>query len=325
MAKNILITAKKIPDIDGVACAIAYQEYMSKIDPHNKYIAAFQDDVHIEAKFVCEKLGIPIQIIEDAKIFDKYILVDMSEQFGLPDGLRTEDVIEVIDHRNFPSYQTFSKAKFRIELVGAAATQIAELGIFRENNSDFNFSPQVASLLLCAIYSNTINFKATITTFRDTRAEEYLEALIDAKNKNLHLDMYNFKSNYTLDNVKEVLLSDFKSGGTKFGLDEPVNIFQIETNNANKLLERREAIFKAISEITKDAKYSFLIVQDATQGETVLLTESEVVKKQLLSLNLGGTLDNNYSDVIIVPKIMMRKSILEVVVKREENNGTSKN
>jgi len=54
--KNILVTACKTPDIDGVACAIAYQSFLQQHDPKNNYYVAFQDGIHIEGKFVLDSL-----------------------------------------------------------------------------------------------------------------------------------------------------------------------------------------------------------------------------------------------------------------------------
>ena len=54
--KHVLITAAQTPDIEGVACAIAYQAFLQQTNPSINYTAAFQNGVHIEAQFALDRL-----------------------------------------------------------------------------------------------------------------------------------------------------------------------------------------------------------------------------------------------------------------------------
>ena len=134
----------------------------------------------------------------------------------------------MIDHRMFADYALFPNAKFRIEPVGAAATQIAEFFYFNKNVS---ISPAVAQLLLCAIYSNTINFQANVTTFRDHRMKHRLETLVE--DKELYREMFHYKTKYILDHLEEVMYSEDKT------VDDNLKLFQLELYDVAKLLERK--------------------------------------------------------------------------------------
>ena len=147
-------------------------------------------------------------------------------------------VQEVIDHRMFADYAIFPNAKFRIEPVGAAATQISELFYFNKNIS---ITPAVAQLLLCAIYSNTINFQANVTTFRDHRMKNRLETLVE--NKELYKDMFHHKTSYMLDHLEEVMYSEDKT------VDDTLKLFQLELYDVTQLLERKSELLDLMEKL----------------------------------------------------------------------------
>jgi len=105
---------------------------------------------------------------------EKFILTDYSERSGISPVVVPEQVIEVIDHRNFPTYEDFKHAKFRIEYVGAAATLVAETYYF---DTTVSLPLPLANMLYCAIFSNTLNFGARMCGYRDLRMKDWLESL----------------------------------------------------------------------------------------------------------------------------------------------------
>ena len=80
-----------------------------------------------------------------------------------PDLDGTACAIEVVDHRAVNEADKFQNAKIQIEMVGSAATLIAEKFLHATTST----SPESAALLYSAIISNTINFQANVTTDRD--------------------------------------------------------------------------------------------------------------------------------------------------------------
>src|SRR3989338_2413616 len=126
---------------------------------------------HDEAKYILDRFGFEYPpMIESADNFDEVILVDASDLNGLEGKISAEKVIEIIDHRKIHEADKFSKAKAQIELVGAAATLVAEK--FIQNKVDI--SKESATLVYGAIISNTLNFKGSVTTDRDKVAAEWL-------------------------------------------------------------------------------------------------------------------------------------------------------
>lgn len=307
---RILITAKVCPDIDAVACAEAYATYLRQKDGATTYESAYSQGVHMEANFVCEHLNIRPKIIHEASAYDKFILVDMSELVGAPEGVRPADVAEVIDHRLFNDYASMPQAKFRVEPVGAAATLIAEFFYF---DRSVTLSPQLAALLLCAIYSNTVNFQADVTTFRDHRMKDWLTELTSGQFRNLPQEMFAYKSHYALEHLKETLASDAKGHCQHFSLDEPVAMFQIETMLGQETLAKKQELLQLMRELRPNERYQLLLIQDIAQAKTWLLASDQKLLERIeqTSLQPEGAQDTQLRSI---PRITMRKSVLQALL-----------
>ena len=309
MSARVLVTAENVPDLDGVACSEVYAWILQQRNPGSIYEAAYGEGVHIEAAFVCQELGITPTIIQSAHTYNQFVLVDMSELVGAVPGVRGEDVISCIDHRLFSDYASMPNADFRIEQVGAAATIIAETAHF----SGLLLSPEHAALLLCAIYSNTVNFKADVTMFRDYRAREWLERLAGERYANLPARMFEYKSSYALAHLKEVLACDAKSSKQlSLGL---VGFFQIETTQAAQLMEMSDELCAQMRLLFPDHLHHLLIVQDIQAGATRLLATTPAVLDALANTNLQIQRTDR-SLMAQLPGIVMRKSILNALYQK---------
>jgi manganese-dependent inorganic pyrophosphatase len=159
----------KDPDLDGVACAYAYSEFLNKTGVDSK--PAFFGEPHIEALFILSEFDIKIDNAENLDL-EKIILVDTTILENVDSKLNRKQVVEIIDHHSMNELDKFEglKTKIQLELVGAAATLVAER--FFENN--INMSKKSAALLYLAIISNTLNLKANVTTERDKKMAKIL-------------------------------------------------------------------------------------------------------------------------------------------------------
>ena len=173
MSTSILITAKINPDLDGVACAYAYSHFL-RMQGKNVTGGVF-GQMHAEAAYLIDRFGIEDVVHDPAGPFHSFILVDASDMAGMPSAIRQEDVMEIIDHREVHrADELFPNAKIHIERVGSAATLIAE----KYRSSEYSIDPHSGILLFGAIYSNTLNFQASITTERDKAAADWLRTQV---------------------------------------------------------------------------------------------------------------------------------------------------
>ena len=170
MSYPLLVTPKEHPDLDGVACAVAYAELLSALGtPALPFVSGRPD---AEARYVLDRLGwrAPPVPAETGGL----VLVDASDVLGLPSRVDPAGVIEDIDHRlHHRAASLFPNARLQIEPVGAAATLVFE----RFGAAGLRPTHTSSVLLLAAIHSNTQQLQGSVTTARDVEAARQLAAM----------------------------------------------------------------------------------------------------------------------------------------------------
>lgn len=300
---KILITPKVHPDLDGVACAYAYAEFLNSADDGNEYIAGIYGEPQSEAVFLIDRFKIDKGLaFNPDQDFDKFIIVDASDMKGMPVVIRREDVIGVIDHRaTHQAAELFPCADIQIELVGAAATLIWEKIISMDKALSFNSS----ILLFGAIYSNTLNLSPGLTTERDLKAVNFLSLSMP---DNLIGEMFAYKAEQISLRLEESIINDFKV------FDGGLGIAQLESFDLANLVESRLVDIKHVLETLK-AKYSlshiFLIAADIKNAYNTFIviddgSKALLTDKLKLAFDVRGITKND--------KLMLRKQILPLLV-----------
>ena len=299
----VLITSYKNPDLDGIACAIAYAEFLETIGTHAMPILF--GEPHREGKFVLEQfdISIPADGKFRLKKKDKIILVDASDLRGISNLIDPNQIIEIIDHRIENQAGKFPYAQKQIELVGSCATLIAEKFL----EASIVPSRSSAILLYSAIISNTVNFKASVTTERDKEMAKWLLRQIKLP-KNYVQKMFEAKSQVK-QNLKESLENDFATfylNGSKLG------VAQIEIIKARDFLRSNEdKIINALTalKLKKRLDYIFLTIVDIDNENNIFLViDSE--SEELLTISLKMKFKNR---VATRKGILMRKTIVPII------------
>ena len=301
--EKIMITAYEHPDLDGVACAYAYSEFLNK--NNKKSITVLFGVPDKEAEYVLEKYNISPYEDGDKLISEaeKIIIVDASDLRGISKKINPLKVIEVIDHRKIHEADKFENAKKQIELVGSAATLIAEK--FYETNTPI--SKESAILLHLAIISNTINLKANVTTKRDIKIIEWIKNISKINSDDIK-NMFKFKSNID-EPIKIVFEKDFST--FEFN-DKKVGIAQLEiidtekfvSNNLSEILISLETIKKE-----KNLDYIFLSCVDLIECFNLFVTPDNNTQRLLRSI-FDINFENNISKK---DNILMRKEISPLI------------
>ena len=301
--KPILITCYVNPDLDGVACAIAYREFLEKNGTNA--VVGIIGEPHEEAKYIFDRFNIECpQIIENTDGFDEVMLVDASDLNGFEGKVVPESVIEIIDHRKVHEAERFPNAKAQIELVGAAATLVAEK--FIQNKVDI--SKGSATLLYGAIISNTLNFKGTVCTERDKVAAHWLNTVAKLST-DFWKDLFIAKSDIT----GEKLAQRIKDGFAWFTLgDKKVGIAQIEMIGAHALVtERSDEIVRTLETIKNEMGLDFIF------QNTIELDDAKnffVARDSETQKLLGKVLDVQFSgDAAERPNMILRKQIVPML------------
>jgi manganese-dependent inorganic pyrophosphatase len=311
--KPILVTSYINPDLDGCACAIAYGELLQKIG--NGVIVGIIGQLDDETKYILNRFNFeyPPIILNDNN-FDDVILVDTSDIYGLKGKISPEKVIEIIDHRGINEINRFSRAKTQIELVGAAATLIAEK--FIQNKIDISITS--ATLLYGAIISNTINFKSSVTTNRDEIAADWLNRLAKLP-RDFWKDLFIAKSDLTDKKLNKRIEDDF----TCFMIGKKkIGIAQLEVIGAKELIKKRSnKIVQSLEKIKKEMILDFIFLNtiELENPKNFFITQdsqTQSLLEKIFSIEFNGS-------VAVYPKLVLRKQIVPLLKEELDKSPSS--
>ena len=306
MNKEILVTGYVNPDLDGFACIFAYADFLNKTG--QKAIPSVSGQHHEEASHVVKEYGLKFDIKEyNPEDFERIVLTDSSDLDGIDKRIDPKKVVEIIDHRKINMADSFPNAKIQIELIGAAATLIGEK--FKKQN--INLSKDAATLLYGAIISNTLNFRAKVTTDRDRAMAMYLKEMFDFPDDFTH-KMFLSKSDLRGEKLTQTIRGDFANFKSHNFNGKKMGIAQIEMIEGRKLAEdRKDEIVSEIKAIIKelDIDIVFLTIIDLEANQNILVAPSKEIE-DILSEVLKVKFQNQ---IAIRPGLIMRKEIVPLI------------
>ena len=272
-----ITTSYSCPDLDGYSCSIAYAELLRTQGEQAK--ACIWGDVHIEVEWLIKQFNLA-QPPTSCKILgdEQVVLLDASNPEDLPQAFKTDKVVEVIDHRKIHRGAEFTNAHIQIELVGAAATLVAE----RFQLANIVPSKESALLLFGGIISNTQNFTA-INTERDNKMADWLREISNAP-ADLARQMFQAKSDLSGAKLQRTLLGDSKVLHVEGNV---IGTAQLEIIGVKELLDtRRLEIEEVLQKIAKEhhCDYMFANIKDLKLQVSYLLCLDDVTCTLLKSV-----------------------------------------
>lgn len=201
--------------------------------------AAIFGQPSLEAKWFLETFAIPTPPDGRPLLIDgtEVVLLDASNPLDL--AFPVDVVIEIVDHRQSHQADAFPNARdVQIELVGSCATLVVE----RMRATHVTPTRESARLLSGAIASNTVNFKAPVTTDRDRAAFAWLAPIAVLPESFVH-DMFTAKSDLRGNRLREALLGDYTM--KEFG-GHRIIWFQLEASGIAELYRTRRAEIESI-------------------------------------------------------------------------------
>jgi len=295
----IFVTSYDSPDLDGIACAIAYSEFLNK--EGKKAEAVYYGDLGLEVEFVKQYTNyFPVEKHTGGFLAEsQFILVDAADPDELEKTVIPQKVIEIIDHHPYTFTEVFVNAKKTIELVGSCATLVTE----RLQKEQFIPSKETVIYLYSAIISNTVNFKNTITTQRDIDAANYLQSLVKLPDDYIR-QMFSSKSKLTKENLYHVIFQDFFAkpiNGKRVGIGQ-IEIVDLD-ETVTSLWDELVAVLERIRKEDK-LDYVFLVGIDLYKGRTMFIS----IDKESHTL---------FSKVLDIPDLKM-KHIIDFIMMRKQ-------
>lgn len=177
----------------------------------------------------------------------KFILVDHNEISQSIDDIKDAEVLEIVDHHRIGDVETTSPIRFRNEIIGSTCSIIAQMyeeqGIIPE--------PKIASIICCAIISDTMNFNSPTTTAKDIAIAKKLAEIAGIDLATIAKEMFGAVATIKGRTMSEILYNDFK----EYNIDgKRIAIGQINIADEQEIVEVREeflAYMKTINEINK--------------------------------------------------------------------------
>ena len=260
-----IVTSYYGPDLDGVACMFAYTEYLRKKGEEADYFIGGTPKK--EVNIVCKMFNIKLHSLKKWEKNDGVILVDLNNVNRLK-FIKPEEVVEIIDHHvKTENCNLCINAKVQIELLGAAATLVAE----RFKNENIEISRDSAILLYYAIISNSINLKAKITKEKDFEIKKWLKSKCNEIVEEKISCIFKEKSVITDENLRDEMEAKFV---LKYK-DKSIIVAQLEITDLEKFLdEKEEKIRRILKQIKNEENLDYICIDciDILKGFNIILT-----------------------------------------------------
>ena len=297
-----VVTTYINPDMDGIALMYAYAEFLRKKGEQASYY--FEGTMKKEAEIVLQKFNIKLNNATRIENENKIVLVDTNYLTEIPKDIKTENIVEIIDHHNRDSWlDDKNDIKVQIELIGAAATLVAE----RYKNENIKISRESAILLYYGIISNTMNLKIKLTSQKDIEMANWLKQQVAEITDEITTEIFIEKSQIG-DSLREEMEVEFKD---QF-MSKSWSMGQLEVANVDEFLNKYEPeirnILKTVSK-EKNVEYISVNCMDIINGYSVIVAENEKTA-EIISNAIGLKFENLRAKT---EELISRKEIVKII------------
>ncbi len=269
---SVSVVGHSNPDTDSVTAAITFAHYLKATG--NDAVACMQiaaDKLNPESKVVLEKFGLAAPAeISDAAGKDM-ALVDFSDIAQAPANITNANIVAIVDHHKIGDITTGSPIFFYAKPVGCTCTVLLEMF----NNNNVELPKDIAGGMLCAILSDTVNFKSPTCTDEDRAAvAELLQIAGVSDQDGLFMEMLKAKSSVEGIPAKDLIFRDYKD----FDMNgKKVGIGQIELATLDQVADIRDALFGAVQEVKADGRHSvlFMLTDVVKEGTDLMVVSDE--------------------------------------------------
>jgi manganese-dependent inorganic pyrophosphatase len=257
-------------------------------------------DVHYRAAVAIDGDRRPVGLLTRSDLVAprprRVLLVDHAEQAQSVPGIEQAEIVEILDHHHIGSIETRVPVAATFDPVGSTATLVIERFV------SHGVTPEIptATMLLCAVLSDTVLLNSPTTTRRDAAAIEHLQEILDVDPMAIGREMFEANSDVSGVSAAEIVTRDAKEYQLPTG--ETISIAQIETVGSG-VLQRREELLEAIETVRdrNDYPLAALMVTDIVEHETELLVSGDIAAAERA---FGGERTNG---TISLPGVMSRK------------------
>ena len=269
---SVCVVGHSNPDTDSVTSAIAFANFLTATGTDAKACMQISaENLNPESKVVLDKFGLAApEEITDAAGKD-VALVDFSDVAQAPANIEDANIVAIVDHHKIGDVVTSSPIFFYAKPVGCTGTVLLEM--YKANNIDL--PKDIAGGMLCAILSDTVNFKSPTCTDADKAAvAELLEITGVTDQDALFMEMLKAKSSVQGVPAKDLIFRDYKDfdmNGKKIGIG------QIELATLDQVADIRNDLYNAVQEVKADGRHSvlFMLTDVVKEGTDLMVVSDE--------------------------------------------------
>lgn len=268
---SICVLGHSNPDTDSVTAAIAFANLLNA--QGQDAVACMQisaDKLNPESKTVLEKFGLaaPQELTDAAG--KQVALVDFSDIAQAPANIGDAEVVAIIDHHKIGDITTNNPILFNAQPVGCTGTVLNQM--YKINNIEI--PKDIAGGMLCAILSDTVNFKSPTCTDADKAAVAELKVIAGVDDTDsLFMDMLKAKSAVAGVPMKDLVFRDYKDFDMK---GNKIGVGQLELATLDQVADIRDDLYKTLQEVKADGRHSVLLMlTDVVKEGTDLMVVSD--------------------------------------------------
>jgi len=283
---SVNVVGHSSPDTDSVAAAIAYANYLKATGTDAVACAqAAAADLSPETKLVLDKFGLaaPEKLTDAAG--KKLALVDFSDIAQAPANIGSAELVGIVDHHKIGDITTNGPIFFYAQPVGCTCTVLHEMYV----NNKVDLPKNIAGAMLCAILSDTVNFKSPTCTEADKKAVAALKVVAGVTDTDsLFMDMLKAKSSIDGYAIKDLIFRDYKDFDMK---GKKVGVCQLELATLDQVAAIRADLLKGLEAVKAEGRHSVLmmltdVVKEGT--ELVVLSDEPALIEQAFGKKVEG-------------------------------------
>lgn len=285
-----LVFGHQNPDTDAIASSYGWA-YLEKTAFGRDVEAVALGTPNEETTYALEYFGVEApRVVKSAKAegVEEVILTDHNEFQQSISDIRDVEVAAVIDHHRVANFETANPLYMRLEPVGSASSIVYRAS----KESGVKLPKEVAGLLLSGLISDTLLLKSPTTHASDPQVAKELAEIAGVNLEEYGLALLKAGTNLSSKSAEELIDIDAKT----FELNShKVRVAQVNTVDIEEVLERQDAIEKAILDAIAKEGYSdfVLMITDILNSNSEILALGNNLDKVEAAFDFK--LDNNHA------------------------------
>lgn len=259
-----------IPDSDSVCSAISLAYLLNKIG--RAATPARQGELNPETKFILDKFGFEAPELKTSFAGDELFITDYSDIAQAPQDLDKTTIVGIVDHHKLGDITTSAPLECWIRPVGCTNTIVKEMYDYHKVEIPKN----IASIMLCAILSDTVIFKSPTSTAIDIQVVRELAKIAEIEDFGaLGMEMFKVKSQVLGTPIRELVMRDYKNfdmHGSKVGVG------QLEVVDGSVFDKIKDELMEDIKKVKDEQNLhtvALLLTDIMKEGSEALVTSDD--------------------------------------------------